>query len=124
MNPVIVESPYAGNVKKNLTYSRFCMHDCLVNYNEAPFASHLLYTQEHILNDDVPLERRLGIDAGFVWRSLQFEGAAIPTVFYVDLSWTPGMLEGVEDCRLKWSEYCFRILPVDLWNEFNKSIRE
>lgn len=53
---VLLESPYAGNVELNVTYARACMRDCLKR-GEAPFASHLLYTQPGVLDDLVPNER-------------------------------------------------------------------
>jgi hypothetical protein len=62
--PVILESPYAGDVEANMRYARAAMRDSLMR-GEAPFASHLLYTQEGVLLDSVPEERTLGIEAGF-----------------------------------------------------------
>ena len=53
---VYLESPYAGDVEKNIKYARLCMKDSL-DRGEYPFASHLLYTQENILNDNDPVER-------------------------------------------------------------------
>jgi hypothetical protein len=82
MKRVIIESPFAGQVERNLAYVRACMRDCLLR-GEAPFASHALYTQPGVLNDDVPEDRNLGIDAVFAWR----EHADL-TVFYVDLGWS------------------------------------
>ena len=49
---VILESPYAGEVEKNLDYARKCMKDCFLR-GEYPFASHLLYTQNSILDDAI-----------------------------------------------------------------------
>ena len=66
MKRVIIESPYAGDVERNLRYARAAMKDCL-HRGEAPYASHLLYTQEGVLDDDVPGERKLGISAGLSW---------------------------------------------------------
>ena len=40
---VIIESPYFGDVEKNLEYARRCLSDSL-GREEAAFASHLLYT--------------------------------------------------------------------------------
>ncbi len=60
---VILESPFAGDVEKNLEYARKCMRDCFMR-GEFPFASHLLYTQDGILDDDLLEERKLGISAG------------------------------------------------------------
>ena len=80
---VIIESPYAGNVKLNVAYAQACLLDSL-NRGEAPIASHLLYTQ--VLNDLVPTERKQGIDAGLAWRKVA-EAAAL----YVDFGVSEGM---------------------------------
>lgn len=69
MKRVIIESPYAGDIDRNLRYLRACMADCL-RRGEAPFASHGLYTQPGVLDDDKPDERKLGIEAGFAWRDV------------------------------------------------------
>lgn len=87
MKLVIIESPYAGNVESNLTYARAAMRDSL-DRGEAPFASHLLYTQPGILNDDNAEERLWGINAGFEWAAV-----ADAAAFYVDRGWSKGMLE-------------------------------
>ncbi len=86
---VIIESPYAGNVDRNLRYLRACMHDCLMR-GEAPFASHGLYTQPGVLDDDHPDERTKGIQAGFAWREF-----ANLTVVYTDEGTTEGMTRGI-----------------------------
>ena len=87
---VIVESPYAGDVERNLAYARACMHDCLTR-GEAPFASHALYTQPGVLDDTIPAERKAGIQAGFEWRAV-----ADATVVYTDLGISKGMEYGIE----------------------------
>lgn len=95
MKRVIVESPFAGDIETNLRYVRACMRDCLLR-DEAPYASHALYTQPGVLRDDVPGERAYGIAAGFEWRQ-----SAQLTVFYTDHGWSRGMLQGKEDCIAK-----------------------
>lgn len=91
---VIVESPYAGEsqeaIERNLRYLRVCLHDC-IRRGEAPFASHALYTQPGVLDDRVPEERTLGIEAGFAWKDV-----AHATVVYADLGVTKGMSYGIE----------------------------
>jgi hypothetical protein len=82
---VIVESPYAGDVAGNLAYARACIRDCLKR-GEAPIASHLLFTQDGILDDDIPDERLLGIKAGLAWVDVADVG-----VFYLDRGWSNGM---------------------------------
>ena len=93
MIKVLLESPYAGDIEKNTRYARDCMHDCFKR-GEAPFASHLLYTQEGILRDGVPEERALGIEAGLVWGE-----QAEKTVVYEDLGITTGMVQGIERAK-------------------------
>ncbi len=82
---VILESPFAGDIERNTTYARQCVKDSLLR-GEFPIASHLLYTQEGILDDTVPKERQLGIDAGLAWLSV-----ADKHVFYIDLGISKGM---------------------------------
>lgn len=90
---VILESPYAGEtedeIERNLRYARACMRDCFMR-REAPYASHLLYTQPGVLRDDVPEERKLGIEAGLCWGR-----QAVATVVYTDLGITQGMQAGI-----------------------------
>lgn len=85
MRRVIIESPYAGDVERNLRYAKAAMRDCLQR-GEAPLASHLLYTQSGILDDMIHEEREQGISAGLAWRHVAEAG-----VFYVDLGWSNGM---------------------------------
>lgn len=92
MNRVVIESPYAGNVDGNLKYLRACMRDCLLNRGEAPFASHGLYTQPGVLDDNDPEERKLGIGAGFEYRE-----PAERTAFYLDAGLSRGMKFGFDD---------------------------
>lgn len=87
---VILESPYAGDVERNVAYARRALADSL-RRGEAPIASHLLYTQPGVLDDTVPAERRLGIDAGLAWGRV-----ADATVMYADLGITPGMQQGID----------------------------
>lgn len=102
---VIVETPYAGDVKTNPIYLRACMRDCLLR-GEAPFASHALYTQEGVLDDTVPAEREHGIQACFAWRQ-----AAELTVVYTDRGISRGMQYGIDHARETCSPVDFRSLP-------------
>ncbi len=104
---VIIESPYAGDIKRNLMYLRACMHDCLIR-GEAPFASHGLYTQPGVLDDGHPEERTKGIEAGFAWRE-----AAEKTVVYTDEGISGGMRYGVKDAEDKGRPIEYRELGKD-----------
>lgn len=84
MRLVIIESPFAGDVERNVAYAKKAMLDSM-SRGEAPLASHLLYTQ--MLDDNIPEDRALGIACGLAWRKV-----ADCAVFYVDLGWSGGML--------------------------------
>jgi hypothetical protein len=87
---VIIESPYRqGEVTANIAYAKAALRDSLQR-GEAPIASHLLFTQPGILDDSVPEERRLGIEAGLSW----YQGAQA-CVVYCDFGTSDGMLEGI-----------------------------
>lgn len=89
MRLVILESPYAGDVEANVEYARRCVRDSL-RRGEAPIASHLLYTQPGILDDNNPVERQHGIEAGLAWRRV-----AQASVVYMDRGMSTGMMHGV-----------------------------
>ena len=90
MELVLIESPYAGDIETNVAYARAAMRDCL-HRGEAPYASHLLYTQPGVLDDGIHSERALGIEAELCWGRV-----ASKTVVYTDLGITEGMKLGIE----------------------------
>ena len=97
---VILESPYAGTSRfklvrlfqrwLNIRYARACLRDSVMQ-GESPIASHLTYTQPGVLNDDNPIERAMGIEAGLAWR-----GVAEATVVYTDRGVSDGMEYGIK----------------------------
>ena len=84
MIPVVIESPYAGDTDVNLEYLDNCIRDCLVR-GETPYASHLMLTSA--LDDMIPSERMLGIEAG-----MQMAKVCEYVVAYVDHGESPGMV--------------------------------
>ncbi len=100
---VLIESPYNGTaeeIEKNVQYAIHAMRDCLKRH-EAPFASHLLYTQApksgFVSDDDsrtVCIGRKAAIEAGLAWGS-----RADKTVVYVDYGITNGMTYGIESAK-------------------------
>ena len=107
MQLVIIESPYAGDVDLNLKFARACMRDSL-SRGEAPLASHLLYTQEDILDDDIPEERKWGMEAGFAWAK-----HASKIVVYTNLGVTEGMEIGIQRAIQEGREVEYR--ELDSW---------
>jgi len=93
MKLVVIESPYAGNVNLHVAYARAAVVDWLIR-GEAPFASHLFYTQRGILDDSKQVERDLGMRAGFAWG----EKADLVAV-YTDFGISSGMKAGIERAK-------------------------
>lgn len=83
------------------------VRDCILR-GEAPFASHLLYTQDGILRDFVPEERALGIEVGFAFRAV-----AQKTVVYQDLGISLGMAKGIEHAQKLGHAIEYRRLGTD-----------
>jgi hypothetical protein len=98
MKLVVIESPYGTNpdgspaspeiIERNTLYLCACIDDCL-RRDEAPFASHGMYTLRGILDDSDLEERRRGMLAGWAWQE-----RADLVVCYVDLGITSGMRDG------------------------------
>ena len=91
MEIVILESPYAGDVERNVEYAKECMKHSLLR-GEAPMVSHLLYTQ--VLDDTIEQERELGIAAGLAWRH-----CADKSVVYIDQGISQGMKHGINAAK-------------------------
>ncbi len=111
MKLVVLESPYTGKnlaeIDANIDYARACIRDSLKR-DEAPIASHLLYTQEGILDDAVPEERKNGMEAGHVWYRV-----ADLCVVYQDKGISEGMIKGIAAAERNGVEIQYRSLPKE-----------
>jgi hypothetical protein len=103
MKRVLVESPYAGNVVRNTAYLKAALKDCLAR-GESPYASHMFFTQ--FLDDTVPEERALGIEAGLAWGA-----AAEVTAVYEDLGISSGMKYGITRAEFHDRPIEYRSIP-------------
>jgi len=126
---VIVESPFKGrspDIRElasaplreikgteayNIRYARACLRDSILR-GEAPFASHLLYTQEGVLNDGVESEREFGMSLG--WHVMQ---RADKVCVYTDLGWSSGMMRGFDAAIAEGVEVEIRRLGGE-WSTF------
>lgn len=90
---VVIESPYAGDIWRNIIYAKRCIKDALL-HNEAPLASHLIYTLPDILDDDDKDQRELGIAAGHAWIKV-----ADYVVVYTDYGISQGMQAGITEAE-------------------------
>lgn len=106
---VQLESPFAGDNPQtramNVLYGRKAMRDALLR-GESPFASHLLYAQQFVLDDDDPLQRRIGMEAGF-----SFLEVVDYVVVYTDRGISKGMAEGIARAEALGLEIQHRSLP-------------
>lgn len=84
MKLVIIESPFQGNIDRNINYAFACVRDSVLR-GESPYASHLMLPGA--LNEEDINERSLGIQCGYAWWR-----AASTIAFYTDLGWSQGML--------------------------------
>ena len=124
MKLVIIESPYKGktpeDLERNKRYLRSCIRDC-INRGESPYASHRMLTDA--LDDNDPVERTLGIEAGLAWRNA-FRLAwrddtpnrvfhRVTPIFYLDLGWSNGMECARKLYVLERITYEERKLPAD-----------
>lgn len=107
MKLVILESPFAGDVESNIEYARRCVRDSLMR-GESPIASHLLYTQEGVLDDNIPSERVRGINAGLAWRKV-----ADASVVYIDRGISNGMQYGIDAAIESGLRVVYRQIEVD-----------
>ena len=98
---VHLETPWQDG--KHYYYALAAFEDSIAR-GEAPFASHLLYTQ--VLNDADPEERAQGMKLGDAWRDV-----SDLVVFYVDHGWTDGMIEGLDKATFSGKPIQIRRLP-------------
>lgn len=114
---VLIESPYAGDIDRNVRYARACCRHLMLSTARddrplAPYASHLFYTQPGLLDDGTPIERELGIGAGLAWGE-----AAEETIVCIDLGISPGMERGIEAAHAVGRPVREFQLPSDLLRE-------
>lgn len=99
MRRVLIESPFAApteeQIQEHLRYARTALRDALYR-NEAPLASHLLYTQQQVTDDTIPEQRQMGIDAGLAWHRLG-QGSRV----YTDCGISKGMIYGIKRAKIE-----------------------
>lgn len=124
MKLVAVESPFgspdASTLRRNILYARMCLRDSLERPGvlpEAPWASHLVYPQPGVLDEQDPQGRRRGLDCSGAWG----DRAAYRAV-YEDLGLTEGMEEALERAQALGQRVERRVLRPDLAAEFARQV--
>lgn len=109
MKRVVIESPWRGNVQENRAYAIEAVHDSLVRRGEAPIASHLLIAAHGILDDGVPMQREVGIEAGHAWIMY-----ADLVAIYQDLGITHGMRLAIDKAEFHGIPISYRSIRPSL----------
>lgn len=114
---VCIESPYAGNVERNLIYLKHCMLESIFVYNEKPYASHA-YLPLYLDDNDskqrekgLSIGRRWGLDAGL-------------RIFYVDLGISRGMMQTVYFYEYRDKTCITRKLTKEYFEKFENGCME
>lgn len=105
---ILIESPYAGDVRENVVYAKRAVLDCKKR-NEAAYASHLFYTQDGLLDDTNPEERKFGIEAGLLWGE-----CAHLVAFYIDRGWSNGMKAAFHIAKARGTKMVLRHLDKEI----------
>ena len=110
MRRVVIESPFRGKGEDGVLYAIACIRHS-ISLGEAPFASHLFYTQ--ILDDKDMAQRKLGMELGFKWlRSCDLSAA------YTDLGLSPGMQVGISRAKSYGVKCVSRSIGADWRNKW------
>lgn len=99
---VFLESPYSGDIDRNLRYLKLCEYDCWNRY-EFPCSSHSNMTQ-HVIKKNFYVDdynpqykifgREEAINGSHCLRVL-----CSKTIFYIDLGWSDGMKNALKYCE-------------------------
>lgn len=90
-----------------------------IKRDEAPFASHGLYTQKGVLDDKIPEERALGINAGSAWGA-----KADYVVVYGDLGLSGGMVKGIRRALAASQMVYLRFLDSQNYLNFHNELKD
>lgn len=97
----------ANLLARNIAYARACVADSIAR-GEAPFASHLIYTQPGVLDDEDADDRAKGIEAGLSWHAV-----AEACIVYDDYGISSGMEQGIARAKRLGIPVIGRKLPED-----------
>lgn len=99
---VFLESPYSGNVDRNLRYAQLAIMDAAVVHGDSPTASHTQMTQhpraKHFFVSDYDVKWDVLTRDSAIALSQALRHKCDKTVFYIDLGWSNGMNAAREYC--------------------------
>ena len=102
MSVVMIESPYSGNIDRNIRYLALCGFDSGILHDECSYASHGLMTQhprsKNLFISDYDKKWDVFTREQAIEMSQRIRKRCDKTVFYVDLGWSSGMKAAKEYC--------------------------
>ena len=102
----LTDKQYAAAIADNIAFAKAAVRDCL-DRNSAPYASHLFFPQDGIMDDRDPKKRKIGIEAGLLWGS-----KADLTAVYIDRGMSQGMIHGIKRAEAEGRPIVYRVLAT------------
>lgn len=102
MSIVVIESPYSGNIPRNVAYAQRAMTHSRLK-GEIPIVTHLLWTQHHLAKghfvvDNDPKYNVLGREASLDHTNV-LRRKADRVIFYADYGYSSGMTYAIDQCK-------------------------
>ena len=118
-NLIMIESPYSGDIDRNIRYLDLTIADASINYNECPYASHGQLTRHprcksYFVSDYDSKWDILTRDEA-ICLSHSFRTIVDKTVFYIDRGWSTGMKSAKQFCidnNLKYEERTINVVQL------------
>lgn len=100
---VMIESPYSGDIDRNVRYLLLCMTDAGLLHNELPYASHCYMTQhprcKNFYVSDYDKKWDVWTRETAIESSQRMRHRCDKTVFYTDRGWSRGMQAAKAYCQ-------------------------
>ena len=98
----MIESPYSGDIDRNIRYLDLALADSEIIYGESPYASHGVMTRhpraKNYFVSDYDSKWDILTREGAISLSQNFRHLVKKTVFYVDRGWSSGMKSAKKYC--------------------------
>ena len=99
----MIESPYSGDIDRNIRYLALCSFDAGVIHDECAYASHGLMTQhpraKNFFVSDYDEKWDVLTRDSAIQMSQRIRHRCDKTVFYTDLGWSSGMKAAKKYCE-------------------------
>jgi len=117
-NIVIIESPFSGDIDKNIRYAQQAMNHSREN-GEIPIVPHLMWTQHHLAPNYFVSDYDAKFTIKNCGRDVSLEQIKVlrrlanKVIFYVDNGYSSGMKLALEHCKEENIQYEERTLFIE-----------